>query len=338
MKQSEKRNEQIYKSIKNEYIRNACKIKDYNTKLSLYDECTKGTRTANTMVYTLGFSILLSCTFLFINKSALIDYKIVTASTLLSSVTLGNICARIRELPYKRALKRMKLYNKEKIEEDRQNCFIDRQNILDYNKILSQILQDIRNNKVSFFTTNRLDYRTREEIVKEIKMYEEELMINKEQLEIVSNKRTVDNLKYDGIERYVRATLLSLVGVFSICYLPNISLNSTEVLSYCIGFSLIANVPINLLTINNIRKDKKLQQKLETEANMLINTRHIDAEYNKLFNLIYARKLKFLSDEMILASTKENVQEQNYSKNNIREDIIDIEETKNNVLIKKMVK
>ena len=32
------------------------------------------------------------------------------------------------------------------------------------------------------------------------------------------------------------------------------------------------------------------------------------------------------------------VQEQNYSKNNIREDIIDIEETKNNVLIKKMVK
>jgi len=74
---------------------------------------------------------------------------------------------------------------------------------------------------------------------------------------------------------------------------------------FCIKTSLIVNIPINILTIKNIVKDKRLidgfykeisEDSKEYKVNL--NKENIEYEYKKVINEIYATKIQLESDEM----------------------------------------
>lgn len=327
------KNEQIAKSLKNEYDLNNIDIKQYNSKIDLLSSTSNKYITSQSMAYTIGISIVLSMVFIFINKSNIIDYKLLSLINLTSSTVLGSIYVRIKSIKNKKKLKQISFSKGKMIEEEKIRYSLEKQKILDYNSVIKKMIEDINNDEVTYLSTNELGYISKEELLNSINNQLKNMDIRQQKFEKISSKKYLNDLNFNSFIRYIQLTLLSIGGIFSVCYLPSINLSSNEVLKYCIELSLVVNIPINLLTIKNIYQDKKLYKKLDNELNCNLKNDDIELEYKKLNNEIYASKFELLNEQLVLSSNKELIKENNnyYKIKENEKDLYSIEDIEENI-------
>ena len=323
---------EIKKVFENEYNNNQNIIKDFNSKINLFILCSKDNKNILKVIYTIGISIFIS---IMLNSVGIINPEYASITCLISSITLGSTLNIINSKKYKKKLKKYSLaLTQKQIDEEMIRYCIERDKICNYNAIIKQISENIDNN--IYDVINKTDYKTKDELLKIISYQNKKIEEREEKLDIISSKQTINKeLGYNRLNRYTKLTIFSLIGIFSICYLPNIGLNSSEVMINCIKLSLITNIPINLLVIKNIIQDTKLYNKLNNEINNInkdynlnLNSK-IDIEYNKMINEIYISKIQLICDELKLSSIKE--ENKDYYNNNYQENI----KEKNKVLIYK---
>ena len=122
--------------------------------------------------------------------------------------------------------------------------------------------------------------------------------------------------------------LFSLLGTFSVCYLPSIGLSSNEMIIECIKISVLFNIPMNIVYIKNLIGDNKLYKKINNEIEkenskykLQLTEVNMENMYKKLLNELYASKIQITSDELELSSRRESniTYQDNSSLNNTKE-------------------
>lgn len=318
---------EIGKIYENEYKSNIENIKNFDSKISLFYKCSKDNKNLLRVIYTLGTSIVIS---LLLKVIGGMPYEYASILCLVSSTTIGSVMTTIETKKYKKKINSFSLATTRKqIDEEMIRYCIEKTKFYNQNVVNKQIYDDVLSNK-AYQITDKFCYRPIEEVEEEIE-YEGKKIKEKEQgLDIISSKKTIDNeLGYDKLDKYIKTTILSLIGIFSICYLPNIGLNMYEVLLSSIKISLIANVPLNIFVIKGLIEDKGLYDKLNSEINKknivykLNLSDKIDFEQQKLIKEICANKMQHTYDEFRLSNIKNSTKQDNtYYKsdeNNIKE-------------------
>lgn len=318
------KNDEIMKLLENEYNLNNEKIKELDFKIRLLNLLKNENKLR--IISTIGISIFISLFFTLINKSGVITYEVSGLTCLISSCSLGLIINKIEMNKYKSKLKKISnSKNNKELKEELIRYSIEKNKINNKNEILKKIYNDIKEENIFF--PNKLDIRDEEEIENDIMLQNLSESLKQEKLDIIISQKTLNNFNYNKIEDYIGKTLLSLVGVFSICYLPNLNNLSFDVIKYFINVSLIVNIPLNLLLIKNIIEDKSINVKINKELEYDFNG--IELDYKKIVNELIAVKKELLNNYYILSSKKTN--EDEYINNNNFEN----KEEKNKVLILK---
>jgi len=291
-------------------------IKDYNEKISLFEMCSKKYRNFLSVIYSLGFSIGFAVIF-HLSGNTIIDMytPIICLGT---SVTLGSVLTIIKTKKYKKILDKipLEIESKEKmsIDETMVRYYISKDKMIDNNEIIKKINDNFINKKESYFISNEIEYMNKEELLKSISRQKESIDIKEEKLDIVSSKKSLNsNLGYNKIYSYLKTTVFSLFGVFSICYLPSIGTISNDMILECIKISLLFNIPINIVNIKNLIEDKKIYKKINEEINqknnkyqLLLNDEKLDILFKKLINELYVSEIQLASDELELSSREES--------------------------------
>ena len=290
--------DELKKSFKNQIISNNNTINLISSKISLYMLNSKEYINKKIITYSLGISIVMSGLFTLVN----VPYNFSSLTTLITSVTMASTLTVVQNYKYKKTMKNCSFkYSKEELIK----LYLERAKLKSINEINQNLYCDLNKNQCNYSINKKDIYENDENLLNSIFLQNMKMDQKIDKLGIIISKKEMKNFDFNSFKKYIGTTILSVLGVFSICYLPNIMSNSNEIMLFCLEISLVVNIPINALTIKNIISDKKIINNInneikeqEKENNLYLSDKKIDYEYNKVLNEIYASKIQLESDEL----------------------------------------
>ena len=305
--------EQIQKMFINNQKNNDKLIKEYDARIGLFSMCSKKNKNLLTVINTLGISTFFA---FIVNITGALPFNTYLPIICLgTSVTLGSILTIIKKKKYKKNIDSISMENPEllldydidlykpmtstkqidmeksskQMDEQIVRYCIEREKVFNRNEVLKTI-----NSTNTYSISNEVDYRNKDELLNSILHQEESIKAREEKLDIMSSKKALnDSIGYNKVYSYLRTTIFSLVGVFSVCCLPSIGSLSNDIILECLKISLLFNIPINVVSIVNLVEDNKLYKKINEEIKQENSNYKLELKENKIESTI-----KKLSNEL----------------------------------------